>query len=126
MAVKTKKGQNLSKEIKEIKKNTFIASNDHQHCHGICVLNTVCTYSYYEFVLCCRAHVSAQLPGLPRAPRAPLFVDRAVEVGLTELWAAAAAAANVARFCSWRGFTPRERRQTHQRLLSESGIPNSC
>lgn len=40
-------------------------------------------------------------PGLARAPRAALLVDRAlVEVGLAELWAAAAAAANVARFCS--------------------------
>lgn len=41
------------------------------------------------------------LPGLPRPPRAPLFADRALaELWLPEPWAAAAAAANVAKFCS--------------------------
>lgn len=41
------------------------------------------------------------LPGLARAPRAPLVVDRAlVDDGLPVPWAAAAAAANVAKFCS--------------------------
>lgn len=46
-------------------------------------------------------HRPTGLPGLARAPRAPLLVLRLlVELGLLELCAAAAAAASVARFCS--------------------------
>lgn len=41
------------------------------------------------------------LPGLVRAPRALLVVDRGFAfVVVAEVWAAAAAAARVARFCN--------------------------
>ncbi len=65
---------------------------------SLSVLNTICTVLMTNYK---SPHVSVESPGLARAPRAPLFVDSAlVEVGLPELWAAAAAAANVAKFCS--------------------------
>lgn len=68
------------------------------------VLITYSTWRHYKI---------SQLPGLARAPRAALFAVRAlVEVGLPELCAAAAAAANVAKFWSWRGFTPAVRTRT--------------
>lgn len=61
---------------------------------------------HYEWLSVQRAHFTfsprpTELPGLARAARAPLLALRLlVELGLPELWAAAAAAANVAKFCS--------------------------
>lgn len=53
------------------------------------------------------------LPGLVRAPRALLVVDRGFAlVVVAEVWAAAAAAASVARFCNCRAFMPVEGRET--------------
>lgn len=58
------------------------------------------------------------LPGLVRAPRALLVVDRGFAlVVVAEVWAAAAAAASVARFCNCKAFMPavgRERARQHQ------------
>lgn len=52
-------------------------------------------------------HISAGLPGLARAARALPVADRALaEEWEPEVWAAAAAAASVARFCSCRWLTP--------------------
>lgn len=49
------------------------------------------------------------LPGLVRAPRALLVVDRGFAlVVVAEVWAAAAAAASVARFCNCKAFMPAE------------------
>jgi len=51
--------------------------------------------------------------GLVRAPRALLVVDRGFAlVVVAEVWAAAAAAASVARFCNCRAFMPVEGRET--------------
>lgn len=60
------------------------------------------------------------LPGLVRAPRALLVVDRGFAlVVVAEVWAAAAAAASVARFCNCKAFMPaagRERARQQQAL----------
>lgn len=63
------------------------------------------------------------LPGLARPPSAALLVDKVLlEVGLVELWAAAAAAANVAKFCSWREFTPAESSKKQSWLSKRSTV----
>ena len=65
---------------------------------------------------------TAKLPGLASAPRAPPLADRGfVEEGLPELWAAAAAAANVARFCSCSGLTPEEQDQQRDWVSAGAG-----
>lgn len=47
------------------------------------------------------------LPGLVRAPRAPVVVERGFAlVVVAEVWAAAAAAAKVAKFCNCKAFMP--------------------
>lgn len=52
------------------------------------------------------------LPGLANAPREAALVDKGFAVeGLAEFWAAAAAAAKVARFCNCRALIPGERSQ---------------
>lgn len=52
------------------------------------------------------------LPGLANAPREAALEDRGFAVeGLAEFWAAAAAAAKVARFCNCRALIPGERSQ---------------
>lgn len=54
----------------------------------------------------------AVLPGLANAPREAALEDRGFAVeGLAEFWAAAAAAAKVARFCNCRALIPGERSQ---------------
>lgn len=62
------------------------------------------------------------LPGLVRAPRALLVVDRGFAlVVVAEVWAAAAAAASVARFCNCNAFMPaggRERARQQQAHLT--------
>lgn len=56
--------------------------------------------------------VAAVLPGLANAPREAALEDRGFAVeGLAEFWAAAAAAAKVARFCNCRALIPGERSQ---------------
>lgn len=62
------------------------------------------------------------LPGLARPP-SPLLVGKVLlEDGLVELWATAAAAANVARFCSWREFTPAESSEKQSWLSQRSTV----
>lgn len=52
------------------------------------------------------------LPGLASAPREAALDDRGFAVeGLAEFWAAAAAAAKVAKFCNCRALIPGERSQ---------------
>lgn len=52
------------------------------------------------------------LPGLANAPREATLEDRGFALeGLAEFWAAAAAAAKVARFCNCRALIPGERSQ---------------
>lgn len=59
-----------------------------------------------------RTRVAAVLPGLANAPREAALEDRGFAVeGLAEFWAAAAAAAKVARFCNCRALIPGERSQ---------------
>lgn len=56
--------------------------------------------------------MAAVLPGLANAPREAALEDRGFAVeGLAEFWAAAAAAAKVARFCNCRALIPGERSQ---------------
>lgn len=56
--------------------------------------------------------VATALPGLANAPREAALEDRGFAVeGLAEFWAAAAAAAKVARFCNCRALIPGERSQ---------------
>lgn len=56
--------------------------------------------------------VAAVLPGLASAPREAALEDRGFVLdGLAEFWAAAAAAAKVARFCNCRALIPGERSQ---------------
>lgn len=56
--------------------------------------------------------MAAALPGLANAPREAALEDRGFAVeGLAEFWAAAAAAAKVARFCNCRALIPGERSQ---------------
>lgn len=63
------------------------------------------------------------LPGLVRAPRALLVVDRGLAlVVVAEVWAAAAAAASVARFWSCRAFMPVEGRQSVRPQLREGVV----
>lgn len=58
------------------------------------------------------ACVTAALPGLASAPREAALDDRGLAVeGLAEFWAAAAAAAKVAKFCNCRALIPGERSQ---------------
>lgn len=64
--------------------------------------------------------VAAALPGLANAPREAALDDRGFAVeGLAEFWAAAAAAAKVARFCNCRALIPGERSQ--KRVVSNLG-----
>lgn len=56
--------------------------------------------------------VAAVLPGLANAPREAALEERGFVLdGLAEFWAAAAAAAKVARFCNCRALIPGERSQ---------------
>lgn len=56
--------------------------------------------------------MAAALPGLANAPREAALEDKGFAVeGLAEFWAAAAAAAKVARFCNCRALIPGERSQ---------------
>lgn len=58
------------------------------------------------------SRAAAALPGLANAPREAALEDRGFAVeGLAEFWAAAAAAAKVARFCNCRALIPGERSQ---------------
>lgn len=57
------------------------------------------------------------LPGLVRAPKALLVVERGFALVLVaEVWAAAAAAASVARFCNCKAFMPVEGQETQLQL----------
>lgn len=59
-----------------------------------------------------RPGVAAALPGLANAPREAALEERGFVLdGLAEFWAAAAAAAKVARFCNCRALIPGERSQ---------------
>lgn len=61
----------------------------------------------------CAPRFPGLLPGLVRAPRALLVVDRGFAlVVVAEVWAAAAAAASVARFCSCKAFMPVRARES--------------
>lgn len=54
-----------------------------------------------------RPRVAAVLPGLANAPREAALEERGFVLdGLAEFWAAAAAAAKVARFCNCRALIP--------------------
>lgn len=66
----------------------------------------------------------ATLPGLVRAPRALLVVERGFAlVVVAEVWAAAAAAASVARFCNCKAFMPAGERETqHHRHARFAGF----
>lgn len=58
------------------------------------------------------SRVAAVLPGLANAPREAALEERGFVLdGLAEFWAAAAAAAKVARFCNCRALIPGERSQ---------------
>jgi hypothetical protein len=72
----------------------------------------------------CREERAFYSPGLVRAPRALLVVERGFALVLVaEVWAAAAAAARVARFCNCKAFMPVERRE---KLISNMPDFLSC
>lgn len=71
----------------------------------------------------------AALPGLASAPREAALEDRGFALGPAEFWAAAAAAAKVARFCNCRALIPGG--EEPERVLSNLGTtsgphPNWC
>lgn len=76
-----------------------------------CLCVSECLHEHWSCIMCSNSKVF-HLPGLVRAPRALLVVERGFALVLVaEVWAAAAAAASVARFCNCKAFMPAEERE---------------